>query len=374
MVRCLPKIDIDGVNRRHSCFWNLSKQNYPRIEEKNMRVRRPASGFTLVELLVVIAIIGILVGLLLPAVQAAREAARRMQCTNNLKQITLAMHNYHDTYRTFPYGAVGRFGSSMPVTDLFISAFSSTLPFIEQGNLQNLYNFNVPWERQPPLVASTKVPAFACPSSGGENPVTDAEFAAAGFPVGGTFGVTNYLLCKGVNYKWCNQPNSLVGKGMFDIGLKTRMGDITDGTSNTLCVGEGASGGVWRVCQGQGCTGPAASNAFGTISTPIQGWIVPQPASTSFGLSPHTSIFGSTFDKINKNPVTATLIDDSGFNGAAGCTATDADSTTNFSSNHTGGVNFSRADGSVGFISAATSSVVLSGLSTASGGEVVSVE
>ncbi len=338
-----------------------------------MRTKQPSRAFTLVELLVVIAIIGILVGLLLPAVQAAREAARRMQCTNNLKQITLAMHNYHDTYRCFPYGAVARFGSATPNTDLFISAFSSTLPFIEQGNLQNLYNFNVAWERQPPAVAATAIPAFACPSSSGDNPVTDQEFAASGFPIGGTFGVTNYLLNKGYNYQWCNQPGSLVGKGMFDLGLKTRMGDLTDGTSNTLCVGEGATGGVWRVCSGQGCTGPAASTLFGTPSTPIQGWIIPQPVSTSYPLSPHTSIFGSTFDRINKNPVTATMIDDANFDGSAGCTAGGADSTSNFSSNHTGGSNFSRGDGSVGFLSASIDNVALQGLSTASGGEVVSV-
>ncbi len=336
-------------------------------------MRREKWGFTLVELLVVIAIIGILVGLLLPAVQAAREAARRMQCSNNVKQIGLAMHNYEGTYRCFPLGAVAKFGSAMPNTNLYVSAFASTLPFIEQGNLQNLYNFNVPWERQAKAVAATVVPTYVCPSNAGENPITDAEFGAAGFPVGGTFGITNYLLSKGVNYKWCNQPNSLVGKGVFDIGLKTRFADISDGTSNTLLVGEGATGSKFKLCSKQGCTGPAANDATGQPAQPRQAWLVPQALSTSYPFSPHASIFGSTADRINKNPITATLIDDSGFNGAAGCTSNDKDSTSNFTSYHTGGANFGLADGSVNFISDSTDSVVLQALSTVAGGEVASL-
>src|SRR5712671_3528288 len=93
---------------------------------------RPRRGFTLIELLVVIAIIGILVALLLPAVQAAREAARRMQCGNNTKQLALAMHNYHDVYGSFPPGR----------TSSNISAHAHLLPYIEQGNLYQLVDFS----------------------------------------------------------------------------------------------------------------------------------------------------------------------------------------------------------------------------------------
>jgi prepilin-type N-terminal cleavage/methylation domain-containing protein/prepilin-type processing-associated H-X9-DG protein len=340
-------------------------------------MKRVQRGFTLVELLVVIAIIGILVALLLPAVQAAREAARRMSCTNNLKQIALSMHNYHDTYKTFPQGAVARFGSVLPTTNLYVSGFSSILPFIEQQNLQNLYNFNLPWELQPSSVAQTAIKTYECPSNAGPNPAEAAEFAIllSGYPVGGRFGVTTYLLSKGPNFRWCNRPASLQDIGMFDLGLSVKFGDIVDGTSNTLCLGEGVTGdGSWGVCVGQGCQGPpAVSSITGSTVSPLQAWIIPQPVSTTYqgsGLSPHTSIFGSTADPINKNPITETLVDDAGFGN---CGAGDNDSTSNFSSYHPGGANFARADGSVSFLGETTELAVLRGLSTIRGGEVVSV-
>lgn len=112
-----------------------------------MRIMK-SKGFTLVELLVVIAIIGVLVGLLLPAVQAAREAARRMQCSNNLKQLGLALHNYADTYKSFPYrrgGTTGSQGQSVTTNvnnqmhnSGRINGFICLLPFFEQGNMYNL--------------------------------------------------------------------------------------------------------------------------------------------------------------------------------------------------------------------------------------------
>jgi prepilin-type processing-associated H-X9-DG protein len=316
------------------------------------------------------------VALLLPAVQAAREAARRMSCTNNMKQIALSMHNYHDTYKVFPEGAVARFGPALPNTNLYVSAFASVLPFIEQANLQNLYDFNIPWELQPPAVAETVIKTYYCPSNAGQNPAVDQEFGALGLPCGNNFGATTYLLSKGANYRWCNQPQALVGKGMFDLGLRTSFRDVKDGTSNTICLGEGVLGGNWRICVGQGCQGPPATSAAGAEVEPLQGWMVPQPVSTTYqgaGLSPHTSIFGSAWDPINKNPITETLVDDGGFNGSAGCTAADADSTSNFSSFHPGGANFALADGSVNFISETVETAVLRGIATVSGSEAVSL-
>ena len=120
--------------------------------------RRRKSGFTLVELLVVIAIIGILVALLLPAVQAAREAGRRMQCTNNLKQWGLGVHNYHSTFNSFPFGRIdpaqGGFRWSMN---------ASVTPYIEQGNVYDLTNFSA-GPGSDPRVANMKIPINLCPS------------------------------------------------------------------------------------------------------------------------------------------------------------------------------------------------------------------
>ena len=123
-----------------------------------IRLNRKSRGFTLIELLVVIAIIAILIALLLPAVQQAREAARRTQCKNNLKQLGLAIHNYHDTYSCLPIADVN--GSANPV-----SAHARLLPYIEQSALFSLVDFNVPYDHINNLVPrNTELPAFRCPS------------------------------------------------------------------------------------------------------------------------------------------------------------------------------------------------------------------
>ena len=343
-------------------------------------MREKSPGFTLVELLVVIAIIGILIGMLLPAVQQVRGAARRVSCANKLKNIALSMHNYESAHGIFPQGAEAKFGTALPNTNLHMSAFATTLPFIEQENLQDLIDFRKPWERQSATVAGTVVDTFVCPSNVGEDKVDDVEFAylatVLGLPIGGTFGTSTYVLSRGSNFRWCNQPNSLIGRGMFDLGMKIGFRDLQDGSSNTICIGEGATGGNWKVSVGQGSTGPPAIGATGGEVRAFQAWISPQPNSTTFksaGLSPRTSIFASTADYLNKNPVTETLVDDGSFNGTAGGTALDADSTSNFRSDHPGGANFAMGDGSVQFISN-PDPVTFQGLSTIQGGEVVSLE
>ncbi|QDV68608.1 putative major pilin subunit [Rosistilla carotiformis] len=324
-------------------------------------------GFTLVELLVVIAIIGILVGLLLPAVQAAREAARRMQCSNNLKQTALSMHNYHDTYKTFPQGAIVRFGSGSLSSDFYVNAFSSTLPFIEQGSLQNLYNFDEPWESQLPAVASTVVSTYYCPSNAGPETVTDtavgAVLASFGATVGDTFGVTTYRLSKGAHGEWSNNPSGYgSAKGMFDLGLKTSFRDIIDGTSNTLCIGEGSSGARHDLCAGVNCTTPTE-----TVSS--IGWIIPQPIADAAGLT-RNSIFAGTVEPLNKNPTTSTNLAEATFNSAA---TGGGDTVGNFSSYHPGGGNFALADGSVRFIGETIDMVIYRAVSTVAGGEVGSL-
>lgn len=177
------------------------------------RIRRP--GFTLVELLVVIAIIGILVALLLPAVQQARATARRLQCTNNLKQIGLALHNYHGVHRKFPFGQGG--------TGNRYSALSQLLPFVEQTPLYDRIDFsrvvNDPVNDEARL---TEIPGFRCPSDMSGNPQPQAG------------GAVNYYGNKGSSILW-QAPDQ---NGMFFVQRCIGFQDITDGTSHTAAFSE----------------------------------------------------------------------------------------------------------------------------------------
>jgi len=145
--------------------------------------KRSRPGFTLVELLVVIAIIGILVGLLLPAVQAAREAARRMQCSNNLKQMGLALPNYHDVHRQLAPGWADWDGVySAPVTVQSAHVNVAMLPFLEAGNAEQRYDYDVPWNHPNNQAMATIMPAtYQCPSTPG-----------AGSPGPGGFQCSDY--------------------------------------------------------------------------------------------------------------------------------------------------------------------------------------
>lgn len=181
---------------------------------------RRRCGFTLVELLVVIAIIGILIGMLLPAVQQVREAARRISCTNNLKQIGLALHNYHSSNSEFPPGFTlanrtsgnGTFGWAC-----------FTLPFIEQGNLFN--SINPRDQTQLPSsdldLGGAVIPGFICPSS------SLPERSGQGF------AKCNYVGNQGAENSRAHDDG-----GIFDDNANYRIADISDGTSNTIMVGE----------------------------------------------------------------------------------------------------------------------------------------
>ena len=190
--------------------------------------KRPA--FTLVELLVVIAIIGILVGLLLPAVQAAREAARRMQCSNNLKQLALATHNYESAYKKFPGPAEN---------SLYGYSFQAKLlPFVEQTNLHNLIDYQqpllqgLPWRPtlNPALqpVVDKPLGVLLCPSDGGEVFYEES---------GQTWAGLNYVVNAGpgVGLSYCSRTDTT---GIVWRGSNVRVGDLTDGTSNTLLLTE----------------------------------------------------------------------------------------------------------------------------------------
>jgi prepilin-type N-terminal cleavage/methylation domain-containing protein/prepilin-type processing-associated H-X9-DG protein len=288
-------------------------------------------GFTLVELLVVIAIIGILVALLLPAVQAAREASRRSQCNNNLKQIGLALHNYHDTYKIFP-SASYLDKSILNVTGATNGPELNSqwgwsvmiLPFIEQAPVFDqlgvtVNSFEVAANDPPRLrTLQTPLPVFICPSDpeGGLNRNRPFLMKAGGglcngmkLPRDTQFAKSNYMACNG------DDDND----GIFESGnnLTIGMKDITDGTSNTIMVGERASpkgfwAGVW-VGQELTCTG--LTNV----------WCLAGKTEYQMNTGKHRDAPSST-------------------------TATDQPLLA-FSSQHPGGANFTLADGSVRFIS-----------------------
>ncbi|WP_373649529.1 MULTISPECIES: DUF1559 domain-containing protein [unclassified Schlesneria] len=221
-----------------------------------LKVRR--GGFTLIELLVVIAIIAVLVALLLPAVQQAREAARRVQCRNSLKQIGLALHNYHDAFNRFPYGRGGTGhpdgGTSDPLTNNYTraSGFILLLPYLDQGPLWNtissVQTFGgmtfqpagprprgvttaTPAFDYPPFMAT--IPTLMCPSA---EVITTNKYG----------GQTNYAFCWGDNTRRITGSESVSTRqavrremrGMFGLQSSRNMRDLTDGSSNTIAMAE----------------------------------------------------------------------------------------------------------------------------------------
>jgi prepilin-type N-terminal cleavage/methylation domain-containing protein/prepilin-type processing-associated H-X9-DG protein len=186
-------------------------------------MREKRGAFTLVELLVVIAIIGILMAILLPAVQAARNAARRLSCSNNLKQICLALHNYHDTFKRFPPSAT----ISRGVAFNSWSAQARLLPFLEKTNLESAIDWNLDYRSQP-LVPETRVATYICPSE-----INDSERQ--------TSSLTHYPLNYGINLgTWFvyDPTAGRGGDGLVYPNSSTRMASVTDGTSNTLAFAE----------------------------------------------------------------------------------------------------------------------------------------
>jgi len=222
-----------------------------------MKSCRARSGFTLVELLVVIAIIGILIALLLPAVQAAREAARRSQCSNNLKQLGLGLHNYHDTYKSFPAGYINIAGN------MNLWGWSAMiLPYVEQGALYDEIKPNVNWledvadayvtasgdpNLRDLLVLSQPISVFRCPSD--EGPVQNVyrdRFPWANGANTGRIATSNYVaavdtwrIADNSNNRECSKGQyGSQSIGMFRPNSGYRFRDIRDGSSNVIALGE----------------------------------------------------------------------------------------------------------------------------------------
>jgi len=214
-----------------------------------MNTKQPSvgRGFTLIDILLVIAIIAVLIALLLPAVQSAREAARRIQCTNNLKQIGLALHNYHSATGSFPLGATVAVAYGTEQVWGTWSAFTLMLPYLEQTPLYNAANFMVT-NVQPPgnlmnsTVFNANLAAFLCPSD--SLAPTAASYANSNCNYMGSIGTTTF-------------PNAQTSTGIFTPGTNTysngtytntinhtaySIATVTDGTSNTVAFSEGVVG------------------------------------------------------------------------------------------------------------------------------------
>ncbi len=312
-------------------------------------------GFTLVELLVVIAIIGVLVALLLPAVQAAREAARRTQCINNLKQLSLATLNFESAWSKFP--SVGLSDQSQWA----FSAQSQLLPYAENDNVRNLIDFTQPLTngsggsqtlnmvQQP--AARTFIPFFLCPSD------TSKKLYASN---GGQFAPLNYMVNMGVGNPLSDLrvPND----GLFWYVSEVRMGDIRDGTSNTLLMSEALLGNDQQTstvidprrqyASFGGSGNPALTDSYCASATRWSGnrgsgWIWGREFNTCFDTR-----------RTPNAPIT-----DCGVNGTGWYKA---------SSQHSGGVNIARVDGSVTFIADNVDLLTWRAMSTRKGQEVLS--
>jgi prepilin-type N-terminal cleavage/methylation domain-containing protein/prepilin-type processing-associated H-X9-DG protein len=333
-------------------------------------------AFTLIELLVVIAIIGILIALLLPAVQKIREAAARMQCTNNLKQIGLALHNYHDANNSLPPGYVdrNRDPNSTPDNDLGPGWgwAALLLPYIEQANVYNQINFNQGAGFGVNVsVCQLPLKIMQCPSDGNQQNVVlwDSNFST---PIA-TVATGNYVACNGweecFNGAGGNPQNGFgtdglpggfgqAGVGAFYRNSKVRFADISDGLSNTIVVGERSSNhapSTWTgAIKGARCPAWMATTPFTAPNTP--------PAQAPVGPN------GSAYDNADFDEALV----------LAHCNATHLPSADNpfydpdtFYSIHTArGANFLFGDGSVHFLSSSVNPVTYQALSTIAGGEV----
>jgi prepilin-type N-terminal cleavage/methylation domain-containing protein/prepilin-type processing-associated H-X9-DG protein len=355
--------------------------------------RRSARAFTLVELLVVIAIIGILVALLLPAIQAAREAARRTQCVNNLKQIGLGLQNYHGAHNTFPKGWLAK-GSP---DGYYANANTKILPYLEEAGLTNLYNQDKAWYEQAPAVGSTVIPIFNCPSSSEPNPFQHPGLKdILGGSRNSLFGTNDYAYCKGSSDAFCIDLNGITlgtndemkpgpvrrdRLGVFSLAWGASIRQITDGTSKTIAAGDASGDPKWKVCHGRGCTVATPETSTGDLPYSWFPWIAGQPNSTQYyggGKFVVTSLFAGTVEPMNKYPVTDSYIETSQLNSKNSTfSCADSDSggkhnISNYRSDHPGGCNFLMADGSVTFLNEGINLAAYQARSTIAGDDIPS--
>ena len=292
-------------------------------------------AFTLVELLVVIAIIGVLVALLLPAVQAAREASRRTKCQNQLRQTGLAMFNFEDSKKRLPEGMEIDVSIHCAAGDCRgNSLWTLLLPYVEQGNTFNQYDPKLGWNTgfHVNTLGSKAMPLYVCPSDGKWTLYTNRRnyFGIAG-------GRTR------MSHGW---RGDVYQDGVFKMQFARRLAEITDGTSNTIAIGESSHPMRWGLGPGYGIQ---------DIGGPT-GWIVGGACIKPACLLTDQS-YGRDF-RNTKFPINAVIP-----------MLMDNENDIPFSSLHPGGANFTFADGHVGFLSQNLSMSTFQGLASCEGGE-----
>jgi len=333
---------------------------------------RCRKGFTLVELLVVIAIIGILIALLLPAVQAAREAARRSQCTNNLKQIGLGAHNYHDVYKTFPrygYSFTSHNGSGRGYWQ-GPSVFVMLLPYIEQKPLYTQWDWQGSWNGSVAAddavdiaLSRTKIGTYNCPS---DSPYPNLAYA------GCSYGVSEGP-CVGWDLSAAEQI------GMFRPQQETSMAEVFDGTSNTIMLGEHLHGddsnGIYNLqdmVRGQALTGVA--NTFPTQAS------LETYGQTCYNnrTNQHSHAGREWAATMPAQTVINTIVPPNWHwpdcQDCTGCGWMDSSGVHGARSRHPGGANHSMGDASVRFVSETVDFLIYQGAGSRAGKEPVSLQ